>query len=148
MHKSLALLKNNVHFIIRRKTNGSDGHGLRDYKFFCFDGEPKFLFVATDRTTDVKFDFFDTDFNHLDITNIHPQSGLQIEKPMNFEKMVEIARKLSKGIKFVRIDLYNIDGKIYFGEFTFFHGGGFYLFHPDRWEKEFGDYIKLEGIKR
>lgn len=106
------------------------------------------MFVATDRTTDVKFDFFDTDFNHLDITNIHPQSGLQIEKPMNFEKMVEIARKLSKGIKFVRIDLYNIDGKIYFGEFTFFHGGGFYLFHPDRWEKEFGDYIKLEGIKR
>lgn len=121
----------------------NDEHGLRDYKFFCFDGEPEFLFVATDRSVDVKFDFYNTKFEHIDTTNIHPQSGLTLEKPKNFEEMVEIARKLSQGMKFVRIDLYNIEGKIYFGEFTFFHGGGFYLFYPEKYEKEFGDMIKL-----
>lgn len=136
--------KNVVPKIIAEKfIEVDDKHGLRDYKFFCFDGEPKFLFVATDRSTDVKFDFYDIGFNHIDTTNIHLQSGLQLEKPEKFEEMVELARKLSQGMKFVRIDLYNVDGKIYFGEYTFFHGGGFYLFYPDKYEKIFGDMIKL-----
>ena len=59
---------------------------LRDYKFFCFNGKPEVMFVATDRNIDVKFDFFDMDFNHLDIVNIHPQSGKEIEKPAMFIK--------------------------------------------------------------
>lgn len=108
---------------------------INDYKFFCFNGKPEIMFIATDRSTDVKFDFFDMDFNHLDIVNIHPQSGNEIEKPKNFDKMVEIAAKLSQGMKFVRIDLYDVNGKIYFGEYTFFHGGGFWPFSPTEWEK-------------
>lgn len=117
--------------------------GIRDYKFFCFNGKPHIMFIATDRITDTRFDFYDMDFNHLDITNIHPQSGKIIEKPANFEKMKELAAQLSAGIKFVRIDFYEIDDKIYFGEFTFFHGGGFNQFIPDYWERKLGDLIDI-----
>ena len=116
---------------------------IEDYKFFCFNGEPKIMFVATDRSIDVKFDFFDMDFNWLDIQNIHPNSGKKIEKPEHFEELKEIAAKLSEGMKFVRVDLYEINGTVYFGEFTFFHGGGFCLFHPDEWEQRLGDWLVL-----
>lgn len=116
---------------------------IEDYKFFCFNGEPKVMFVATDRSTDCRFDFFDMDFNHLNITNIHPQSRKEIKKPEKFEEMKEIATKLSKGMRQVRIDLYELNGKIYFGEYTFFHGGGFSLFNPDEWERKMGDWIDL-----
>lgn len=121
-----------------------DGGGINDYKFFCFRGEPKLLFVATDRATDVRFDFFDMDFQHLDIVNIHEQSGKEIQKPSCFEEMKSLAETLSQGMEFVRIDLYEIGGRVYFGEFTFFHGGGFYLFHPAHWEKDLGDLLPLE----
>lgn len=116
---------------------------IEDYKFFCFGGEPKLMFVSTDRSTDVKFDFFDMDFNHLDIVNIHPQSGKEIKKSEKFEEMKEIAAKLSKGMRHVRIDLYELNGKIYFGEYTFFHGGGFSVFYPEQWERKLGDWIEL-----
>lgn len=119
------------------------GKSIEDYKFFCFNGVPKIMFVATDRSTDCRFDFYDMDFNHLDLYNIHPNSDKVIEKPEMFEEMKEIAAKLSKGMKFVRIDLYELNGKIYFGEYTFFHGGGFQLCHPLEWEKKLGDWIEL-----
>ena len=116
---------------------------IEDYKFFCFNGEPKIMFVATDRNIDVKFDFFDMDFNHLDITNIHSQSGKEINKPEMVEEMKQIAAKLSAGMRHVRIDLYELNGKIYFGEYTFFHGGGFGPFHPEKWERTLGDWINI-----
>lgn len=129
--------------ILAEKLMGGD---INDYKFFCFDGKPTIMFVATERATgDTKFDFFDMDFNHLDIVNIHPQSDKgDISKPKCFEEMKNIAAKCSIGMKFVRIDLYEIDGKVYFGEYTFFHGGGFWLFKPEHWEKDLGDLIKIE----
>jgi hypothetical protein len=121
----------------------SDGKGINDYKFFCFDGKPEIMFVATDRAVDVRFDFYDMSFNHLPIYNIHPNSDGVVEKPKCFDEMKQLCEKLTKGMKFVRLDLYEIDGKVYFGEFTFFHGGGFYLFEPDEWEKKLGDLIKI-----
>lgn len=119
--------------------------GINDYKFFCFDGKPTIMFVATERASgDTKFDFYDMDFKHLDIVNIHPQSKVGgITKPECFDEMKRIAEKCSQGMKFVRIDLYEIDGKVYFGEYTFYHGGGFWLFKPDHWEKDLGDLIKI-----
>ena len=125
------------------QTNTHSG-GINDYKFFCFDGEPKIMFIATDRSVDVRFDFFDMDFNHLDIENIHPQSGRDIFRPKMFEEMKQIAAKISEGIKFVRIDLYEIKEKIYFGEYTFFHGGGFWHFKPEKWEYRLGNWIDLK----
>ena len=117
---------------------------LRDYKFFCFDGEVKALFIGTERfSEEVKFDFFDSDFNHLDLYQVHPMSGRIIPKPEHFEEMKSIAAKLSKGFPHVRVDLYNVQGKVYFGEITFYHHGGFAPFHPEKWNYEFGSCIKL-----
>lgn len=116
---------------------------IEDYKFFCFNGVPKMMFVATDRGSDCKFDFFDMDFNHLDLVNIHPNADKPISKPEKFEEMKELAEKLSQGMRHVRIDLYELNGKIYFGEYTFFHGGGFQLCHPDEWERKLGDWIEI-----
>ena len=121
---------------------------LTDYKFFCFDGEVKALFIATERfSEEVKFDFFDTDFNHLDLYQVHPMSGKVFSKPNGFDEMKAIAAKLSKGFPHVRVDLYNVNGKIYFGEITFYHHGGFAPFHPEKWDYIFGSWIKLPKIQ-
>ncbi|MBQ5982164.1 MAG: glycosyl transferase [Prevotella sp.] len=120
------------------------GYELKDYKIFCFDGKPKLLFVATDRQIHkTKFDFFDLEWNHLPFTNGHPNNPEPILKPKNFEKMLEIAAKLSKGIPHVRVDLYNINGKIYFGEMTFFHWSGIVPFVPEEWDYKIGDMLNL-----
>ena len=122
---------------------------LRDYKFFAFDGEVKAMFIATDRGSgNVKFDFFDENFNHLDLVQTHPLSGLSFQKPEEFEVMKEIASKLSKGIPHVRVDLYVVDGRVYFGEMTFFHHGGIHPFHPSKWDDVFGSWIKLPSRKQ
>lgn len=117
---------------------------LRDYKFFCFNGIVKALFIATGRQNgEVMFDYYDADFNHLDLRQAHPMSGKEIEKPETFEKMKELASILSKGMPQVRCDLYEVNGKVYFGEMTFFHHGGVTPFHPDSWDYTFGDWIQL-----
>lgn len=117
---------------------------LPDYKFFCFDGVVKALFIGTERSTgDVKFDYFDAVFNHLDLIQEHPMSGKEFSIPENFDRMKELAARLSQGIPHVRVDLYNINGKIYFGEMTFYHHGGVIPFHPDKWDYEFGGWINL-----
>ena len=123
--------------------NDKEGKELVDYKFFCFSGEPYIVLVASDYDGQRKNDFFDMDFEHLNITNIYPNSEHQIQKPGNFEEMKELAKKLSDGMKFVRVDLYEYDNKIYFGEFTFFHGGGFWPMKPYKWELDLGKMISL-----
>ena len=136
-------------YIIAEKymiSNDDSQNILNDYKFLCFNGIPKIMFVATDRFTDCKFDFFDMSFNHLPIVNTHPNSTKAIKKPLLFDEMIEISRKLSQNKPFVRIDLYEINGRIYFGEYTFFHCGGVFLFKPDEWEQKLGDWIMLPGV--
>ena len=121
--------------------------GLTDYKFFCFDGEPKLMFIATDRAAEnveTKFDFFDMEFNHLPFTNGHPNSDKEIRKPEQFELMIELSRKLSKDIPHVRVDFYESDGRIYFGELTFYHWGGCVPFEPHEWDEKLGSFIKLK----
>lgn len=142
--------KNVLHRIIAEKYMEDTSVGeLPDYKFFCFDGEVKALFIGTERGTgNVKFDYFDADFKHLDLIQIHPMSGKNLPKPDNFEKMKELASKLSSGIPQVRVDFYNINGKIYFGELTLFHHGGVVPFHPDEWDYKFGSWIKLPSISK
>lgn len=120
---------------------------LRDYKFFCFNGVVKALFIATDRGVvgdQPKFDFYDADFNHLPFKQGHPhQKNKIIHKPDNFELMKELAAKLSKGEPHERIDLYEINGKVYFGEITFFHFGGIEPFDPEEWDYTFGSWLSL-----
>lgn len=127
------------------------GYELKDYKFFCFNGEVKALFIAKDRNKpgeETKFDFFDENFNHLPFTNGHPNSEPPYIKPEGFEEMKELAAKISKNIPHVRVDFYNINGKIYFGEITFFHWGGMTPFKPEEWDYKFGEWLVLPNEKR
>ncbi len=121
---------------------------LKDYKIFCFNGEPKFLFVASDRqaSTETCFDFYDIAFNHIPVKNGHPNAHKKIEKPLNWDKMLLLARQLSKDEKFVRVDLYNVRGKIYFGEYTFFHNSGLVPFEPIEWDYKFGEALQIPNI--
>lgn len=119
---------------------------LRDYKFFCFDGKPEMLFVATDRPHDTRFDFFDLDFNNLHIKNGHENATKKINKPKCFEEMKLLAAKLSKDIPHVRIDFYEVDGQVYFGEITFYHFCGVVPFEPDEWNYKLGELIDISKI--
>ncbi|MBR2722397.1 MAG: glycosyl transferase [Clostridia bacterium] len=124
--------------------------GLTDYKFFCFDGEPKAMFIATDRAKkdiETKFDFFDMEFNHLPFTNGHPNADKPIQKPEQFDLMVELCRELSKGHPHVRVDFYESEGHIYFGELTFFHWGGMVPFEPEEWDYTFGSWLQIPEKK-
>ncbi|MFC2159676.1 ATP-grasp fold amidoligase family protein [Actinomycetota bacterium] len=123
-----------------------DGKPPRDYKFFCFNGEPKFLFVASDRDFDTKFDFFDMQWNKLPVSQHYPNSEYDIQKPNKFTEMVECARKLSENIPHVRVDLYlDANNNIFFGELTFCHFSGSERFEPDEFDKYFGQFFKFEG---
>ncbi len=120
---------------------------LRDYKFFCFDGEPKLLFVATGRgfQEEPNFDWFDMSYKHIQLKTEHPISDPDRlpQKPATFEEMKLISAQLSKGIPHVRIDLYEVNGKVYFGEYTFFHWSGINHFEPEDWNKTMGEWIHL-----
>lgn len=122
---------------------------LRDYKFFSFGGKTKLLFIATDRfgAEETKFDFFDEDFNHLPLKNGHPNAKNPPEKPQNFELMKELSEKLSEGIPQLRVDFYEVDGKVYFGELTFFHWSGIVPFDPPEWDETLGEWIPLPEKK-
>lgn len=119
---------------------------LSDYKFFCFDGEVKGLFVATERQNpneEVKFDFFDENYKHLPLRQGHDHAKITPPKPRNFELMKSLSEKLSKGFPHVRIDLYDLGDRVLFGEITFFHFSGLVKFEPECWDKHFGDMLTL-----
>ena len=119
---------------------------LRDYKFFCFDGKVKALFIATDRQKSdapTCFDFFDENYKHMDVRSGHPNAKVLPEKPENFDKMKQLAETLSAGIKHVRVDFYEVNGKVYFGEMTLFHHSGLVPFDPPEWDEVFGSWFEL-----
>jgi hypothetical protein len=123
---------------------------LIDYKFFCFNGQPFSLYVIVERflTDGIKLGIYDTKFNKLpyrraDIRDLTTYA----EKPKNFEKMVEIAKEISKDFPHVRVDFYNIDGNIYFGELTFYTAGGYQRYEPDEFDFILGEKFKLPEMK-
>ena len=121
---------------------------LKDYKFYCFDGKVRFLYVASGRQEGrLTFDYFDENYRHLDVVQTHPQAALPPEKPEHFELMIELAEKLSKGLPHVRVDFYQVDGKVYFGEYTFFSLGGWAAFNPKEYDSTLGSYIHLPKKK-
>ncbi len=121
------------------------GDDVADYKFFCFNGKAELLFVATERQKEgeeVKFDFFDMSFNHLDIRNGHPNASVPPARPEHFEEMKDLAARLSAGLPQVRVDFYELGGKVYFGEYTFYHFRGLVPFEPDGWDVKIGNLWK------
>lgn len=117
---------------------------LTDYKFFCFDGEPKFIQVDTDRFENHIRNFYTTDWEFIDVQCAEPNDPNHLaEKPLALQEMLEIARKLSNGFPHVRVDLYYSEGKIYFGEMTFHHMGGCGRFKPHYYNELWGSYLTL-----
>ena len=111
--------------IVEKYLEDSNEGEIRDYKFFCFDGKIGVVLVCTNRQTDLEETWFDEDFNLLDLREGGHKNRKDLIKPKNYSKMKSIAKKLSKGIPHVRVDLYDIDGRIYFGELTFYPAGGY-----------------------
>lgn len=118
---------------------------LRDYKFFCFNGEPKVFKIDFNRFEIHKAHYFDIDGNILPFgeRDIYPSEQTKLEIPKNLTEMVDIARKIAQGLPFVRVDLYNINGRILLGEITLFPTAGFGRFTDDKWDETMGSWIKL-----
>jgi len=133
-------------FIIEHYIEDSNGE-TNDYKFWCFNGEPKLVQVDVGRFKNHRRNmYFANDFKQIeDIVISHDKTDYQIRKPNNYAKMIEVARALSKEFKFVRVDLYNIDGKIYFGEMTFYPGNCNEKIVPISYEKIFGNMLNLKS---
>lgn len=128
--------------IVEKYLENNGDVDLRDYKFFCFHGEPLFCQLIKNRSLDEVIDFYDMNWKKMEFTGLttHKKSLVNDLKPKNFEKMKEIVTILSKDFNFVRVDLYNIEGKIYFGELTFCPASGFGKFIPDEWNYKFLTY--------
>ena len=119
---------------------------LLDYKIMCFDGVAKMIFTCSDRRSKkgLAVDFFDLEWNHLPFRRHYRNSEKEILKPKKLDEMILLAEKLSRNIPFVRVDFYEIDEKIYFGELTFYPGSGLEEFIPDIWDENIGKLIRLK----
>lgn len=133
----------------------SDQEELRDYKFFCFGGKPCLCQVISDRSSNEKIDFYDMEWNRqvglIGLVGLIPgicNSDDAIPCPRSFADMKRMASVLSCGIPFARIDFYDINGKAYFGEITFFPASGFGVFHPDEWNEKLGRMIDLSTVSK
>lgn len=124
--------------------------GLRDYKFFCFNGEPKVFKVDFNRFIDHHANYYDINGNLLPFGEVAPSPLYEqkIELPDNLQEMVAVAKMISKGLPFARVDLYNVDGKIIFGEVTLFPTSGFGRFTDDEWDLRLGSWINLPSKAR
>ena len=123
------------------------GGDLRDFKFFCFDGQPMFVQVDFDRHVAHKRNFYSTDWERLPFTILFPAYPGDEPRPRSLEAMVEIASRLSSGLPFVRVDLYECDGTVFFGELTFHPGGGFEPISPPEWDVTLGDFLHLPSSR-
>lgn len=127
-----------------------DSEDLTDYKFFCFNGRPLYCQVIANRRSHETIDFYDRDWKHQEFFGLNPSvnpsvnpSGIILPKPENFALMLQLAEIISKGHIFLRVDLYNVRGKIYFGETTFYPASGFGRFQPAEWDLRLGGLIEL-----
>lgn len=120
------------------------GTELKDYKIFCFGGEPEIIEVDYDRFIKHKRNFYDKEWNFIDMRIEYPSDKSHvIACPNNLKRMLDLARELSQGIPHLRVDFYSIGNRIYFGELTFFHEAGMGHFYPDSWNVKLGNLIKL-----
>lgn len=120
---------------------------LSDYKVFCFNGVPKIIQVDYDRYTGHKRQFFDTEWNRMDVSFHFPSdTKKRIAKPSVLEEMLELAKKLSVGFPHLRTDFYIIGNKLYVGEMTFFHGTGFGRWWPESFDAEMGSWLDLSNV--
>lgn len=122
---------------------------MMDYKLMCFNGKVKCSFVCTDRFSEkgLHVTFFDRDWHRMPFERHYPAAEEKLVKPQTYNEMIDIAEKLTAGIPFARVDLYEANGKVYFGEITFYPGSGYEEFIPEKWDNELGEWIDLPEIK-
>ena len=135
--------------IIEQYMVDSKSGELRDYKFFCFNGEVKCFKIDFDRFTEHRANYYDKSGKLLYFGEVicPPDYNRDLDMPFNLNKMIEFAEKLSKNIPFLRVDFYEIDNKIYFGELTFYPASGFGMFTDQAWDYKLGDMINLNEVK-
>ena len=129
---------------------GPNVKDLPDYKWYCFNGEPKYCQVIQNRSTKETIDFFDTEWNHQAFTGLNPSAGpseVTPERPANLELQIKIALELSKNIPFSRVDLYEAGDNTFFGEMTFYPKSGFGAFKPKEYNELLGNMIELPSMK-
>lgn len=129
--------------LVEHLLEGSGGDEVPDVKVFCFDGEPRFIQIDTDRHTKHRRSFYDTEWSELPFSMLYPRIPHILPRPDYLDEGIEIARVLSTGFPHVRIDLYASKEGLYFGEMTLHHGGGFEPIIPRRYAGELGRLITL-----
>lgn len=130
--------------IAEKFVSKQDGSIPEDYKFLNFDGEPRIIQVDLDRFTHHKRKLFSPDWTSLDFDFNYPTDhGRTVERPVALDEMLSLAKILSEGMPFLRTDFYHIDGKVYFGELTFFPESGYGKFTPEEWDEKLGSWITL-----
>lgn len=136
--------------IIAEKYMSDESGELKDYKFYCFNGEPKMMLIANERMSNNGpfFDYFDVKFQHLPFTQGAPNYYKTVDKPDTFEEMLSLAKILAHGLTHVRVDLYSVNNVVYFGEWTFFDSSGYEKFTPDEWDGIVGSWMKLPEYKK
>lgn len=117
--------------------------GINDYKFMCFNGKAECVVVDVGRLTNHKRNFYDMKWQRINVSSDHENFEPDIDEPKNFSGMISVAERLSEGFPYVRVDLYNIDGKIYFGEMTFYPWSGYVKFEPDEFDYMVGEKFNI-----
>lgn len=145
LHREWPYKNINRKIIIEEFMDDTKYHELIDYKVMCFNGKPQIIFTCTERFSGegLKVTFFDLNWKKLPFKRHYSTSNKEIKKPINYDKMIKFSEKLAKDIPFVRVDWYEINGKLYFGELTFYPGSGYEEFTPDEWDLKIGNKIKL-----
>lgn len=135
-------------YVVEKFLKENDKNTLVDYKFYCFNGEPKFIDVHLDREENHQQGCFDLDFQLLPFgkSKSYKSISTNLEKPENLGEMVELSRKLSENIPFVRVDFYSVNGKSIFGEMTFYPSDARKKFYPEEYNKIIGDYFQLPKL--
>ena len=121
-------------------------NGIKDYKFFCFNGKPLYCGVFSGRWNKMEADYFDMEWSHLPFTRKNnPWAESVPTMPQHFETMQQLATQLSAGHPHLRVDFYEVSGKVYFGELTFYSASGFGQFEPDEWDGIWGRHITIDN---
>lgn len=130
--------------IAEKYIEDSSGY-LNDYKLMCFNGKVRCSFVCTDRFSGdgLKVTFYDRSWNQMPFSRHYPVSDMPVPRPKNYDALVHLAEKLSEGIPFVRVDFYEVNDRVYFGEMTFYPGSGLEEFDPEKWDYVLGSWLEL-----
>ena len=129
--------------------DNSDSGDLIDYKFFCFNGVPKFCQVIRDRSSYETIDIYDTDWKKTPFVGLNPDcknGKTEVPRPSKLNSMIDICKKLAYNTPFTRVDLYFINGNIYFGELTFYPMSGWGRFTPVEWNLKIGDMLDISSV--